>query len=151
MRFEGTVAINAPRDQVFAFLTNPEGVSQCVPGLESIEVVEPGKRFRATAAIGFGTVKARFVTDVEWLELEAPSHARMKARGKAPGSVADVESSMTLSEAGERGTSLAWAAEVTVAGTIASVAVRLMGTVSQKLTGLFFECVRGKIEGGKTA
>ena len=151
MRFEGTVSINAPREQVFAFLTNPEGVSQCVPGLESIEVVEPGKRFRATAAVGFGTVKARFVTDVEWLELDAPARARMKARGKAPGSVADVDSSMTLTQSGDCGTSLSWDHHLNVAGTIASVAVRLLGTVSQKLTGLFFDCVRGKIEGTRTA
>lgn len=147
MRFEGKVLIKAPRERVWAFLTDPERVGQCVPGLERIEVLEAGKRFRATAGVGFGTVKARFVTDVEWLELDAPTRARMRAHGTAPGSAADVESGMTLADAPEGGTELAWTADVQVAGTIASVAVRLMGTVQQKLTGLFFGCVRSKVEG----
>jgi uncharacterized protein len=147
MRFEGTVVIKAPRERVWGFLTDPNQVSQCVPGLESVEVLEPGKRFRATAGVGFGTVRARFVTDVEWLELDAPNRARMKAHGKAPGSATDVESGMVLSDAPGGGTELAWQADVAVAGTIASVASRLMGTVQQKLTGMFFDCVRGKVEG----
>jgi hypothetical protein len=35
---------------------------------------------------------------------------------------------------------------VTVVGTIASLAARLMGTVTEKLTAARFECVRKKIE-----
>ena len=55
MRLEGTTTINAPRDTVWRFLTDPVGMSQCVPGLESLEVLAPGERFRAVASAGFGT------------------------------------------------------------------------------------------------
>ena len=53
---------------------------------------------------------------------------------------------MNLSEAADGGTQLDWMADVTVQGTIASLASRLMGSVTQRLTGEFFECVKGKIE-----
>jgi carbon monoxide dehydrogenase subunit G len=151
MKLEGAVTINAPRERVWDFLTDPHKVSQCAPGVESVEVTEPGKRFRAIAAIGFGTVKARFAGDVEWLELEAPNRAKMKGHGNAPGSAADVVSEMRLSDAEGGGTKLNWTADITIVGQLAGLAARLMGTVSQKLTGAFFECARKKIESGAAA
>jgi len=36
-----TVTINAPRQTVWQFLTNPEQLTQCAPGLESLEVITP--------------------------------------------------------------------------------------------------------------
>ncbi len=150
MHLEGNVTINAPRPQVYEYLTDPNKVSQCAPGVESVEIIEPGKTFRGVASIGFGTVKARFAGDVEWLELVAPERAKMKAHGTAPGSAADVISEMTLSDLPDGTTQMHWTADITIVGQLASLAARLMGTVSQKLTALFFDCVRKKIEASGT-
>jgi carbon monoxide dehydrogenase subunit G len=146
MHLQGNVDINAPRAQVWDYLTDPNKVSQCAPGVESIEITEPGKSFRGTASVGFGSVKARFVGDVEWLELVAPDRAKMKAHGTAPGSAADVVSEMTLSDLPGGGTQMHWTADISIVGQLAGLAARLMGTVSQKLTAAFFDCVRKKIE-----
>jgi uncharacterized protein len=147
MNFKGTVTINAPRDKVWKFLTDPNQLTDCAPGLESLEVIAPNEKFRAVASIGFGAVKARFVTDATWLGLDAPNSARMKIHGTAPGSVVDGMSQMTLHDGDKQGvTVLDWSSDVTVVGTIASLAARLMGPVTQKLTDSFFECVRKKIE-----
>jgi carbon monoxide dehydrogenase subunit G len=146
MHFEGKLSIKAPRDKVWAFLTDPDAVSKCAPGLESLEIVEPGKKFRATTSVGFGAVKVRFVNDVEWVALDAPNHASMKAHGKAPGSGVDATTSMDLSDGADGGTDLAWQADVSVVGTVASLAARLMGSVTNKLTARFFDRVREEIE-----
>ena len=147
MHFNGTVKINASREKVWRFLTDPEKISDCAPGLESLEIITPNEKFRAVASIGFGAVKATFVTDVTWMDLQPPNRARMKIHGKAPGSVVDGTSEMVLSDGEKPGeTVLDWSSDVTVVGTIASLAARLMGPVTQKLTGAFFECVRKKIE-----
>lgn len=146
MHFEGHVTIKAPRQKVWEFLTDPNGVSQCVPGLESLDIVEPNQKFKAVASIGLGTVKARFSTDVEWTELDPPNRARMKAHGKAPGSAMDTVSEMILSDGADGTTEMAWSAEVTIRGSIASLAARMLGGVTKKLTSAFFECVRKKIE-----
>jgi uncharacterized protein len=147
VRFEGKVSIRAPREKVWAFLTDPEKVSGCAPGLESMEIVEPGKKFRATTAVGFGAVKLRLVNDVEWTEVDPPSRARMKAHGTAPGSAVDATTAMDLSETdGGKSTELAWTADVNVSGAVVSLAARLMESVSKKLTGAFFDKVRQEIE-----
>ncbi len=146
MRFEGNVSIRAPREKVWSFLTDPEAVSKCAPGLERLEIVEPGRRFRATTSVGFGSVRVRFVNDVEWVEMDAPNLARMRAHGSAPGSAVDAKTSMTLTDGPDGGTDLAWTADVSLAGSVASLAARLMGSVTRKLTSRFFQKVRRKIE-----
>ena len=145
MRFDGTVSIKAPRQKVWDFLTDPEKVAGAAPGLEKLEIVEPGKKFRATTSVGFGAVKVRFVNDVEWVEM-TPSNARMKAHGTAPGSGVDATTSMTLTDGQGGATDLAWSADIQVVGTVASMAARLMGGVTKKLTSAFFDKVRDEIE-----
>jgi uncharacterized protein len=146
MRFEGKVNIRAPRMKVWDYLTDAEKVSRAAPGLEKLEVVEPGKKFRVVTAIGFGSIKARFTSDVEWTDLQPPDRAAMKAHGMAPGSAVDATSAMLLSDGEGGSTDLAWSADVIISGTIASLAARLMGGVTQKLTATFFDSVRKDIE-----
>jgi carbon monoxide dehydrogenase subunit G len=146
MHFEGTLTIDAPRDKVWFLLTDTELVSRCVPGLESLEVVTPNQRFRVVASVGFGTVRARFVNDMEWLGLDPPNRAGMKLHGTAAGSVVDVTSEMVLADGPDGTTSLRWSADVAVAGALASLAARLMGGVAQRLTGAYFKCVKKRIE-----
>ena len=146
MRLQGTVNIQASHQKVWEFLTDPHAVSGCAPGVESLEILIPEQKFRAVASVGFGSVKVRFVTNVEWVELDAPNRALMKAHGTAPGSAVDATSEMLLADGPDGATVMNWSADVVVLGTIASLASRLMGPVTQKLTEQFFQCVKKKIE-----
>ena len=71
-------------------------------------IIEPDKQFEANAALGFGTVKVRFVTDVRWLELGSPKFAKMPAHGSAPGSAADLNGEMRLEDSPGDGTRMTW-------------------------------------------
>ena len=146
MRLQGTVNIKASRQKVWEFLTDPHAVSGCAPGVESLEILIPEQKFRAVASVGLGSVKVRFATDVEWVELDAPNRAKMKAHGTAPGSAVDATSEMLLADGPDGSTEMQWSADVVVLGTIASLASRLMGSVTQKLTEQFFQCVKKEIE-----
>jgi len=146
MRLQGDVVIRAPRKRVWDFMTDPNQIGQCAPGVEKIEMIEPLKRYRGTVSIGFGAVKARFSGEVEILELNEPNHARLKAHGSATGSVADAISEMHLSDGPDGATLVHWTADVNVSGQLASLAARLMVPVSQKLSAQFYEEVRRRIE-----
>jgi carbon monoxide dehydrogenase subunit G len=148
MQVSGSTTISASQDKVFAFLTNPDFVSKCAPGLESMEVVEPGKKFKAIGSVGLGNLKVRFTGDIEFVELVAPSKATMKAHGTAPGSAVDATATMNLSAAADGATQLDWSADINVLGTIAALASRMMGSVTQKLSGEFFACAKKQIEAG---
>jgi len=146
MQLKGNVTIRAPRKRVWDFMTDPNQIGQCAPGVEKIEMIEPLKRYRGIASIGFGAVKARFSGEVEIIELDEPNYAKLKAHGSTTGSVADAVSEMRLSDGPDGATVLNWTADVTVAGQLASLAARLMLPVSQKLASTFYEQVRQKIE-----
>ncbi len=147
MQFTGTVTIDAPRAEVWKFLTDPHSVSLCAPGLESLDIIIPDKQFKAVASVGFGSVSVKFNMNVEWLELDPPNRGKIKARGSAPGSAVEGSSEMILRDLPNGSTDLDWSADVMVFGTIASLASRLMGSLTRRLTGQFFDCVKAKIEG----
>jgi carbon monoxide dehydrogenase subunit G len=146
MQLKDSVTIAAPQERVWAFFTDPHAVGACAPGLESLEVVTPDEKFEVKGSVGFGAVQVHFVATVEWLELSPPDRATMKAHGTAPGSALDGTAELVLREVSPGETQLDWAADVTVSGTIASLASRMMGSVTKKLAGAFFTCVKRELE-----
>ena len=146
MVLKGNVAIRAPRKKVWDFLTDPNQIGQCVPGVEKIEIVEPNKKYRGVVSVGLGGVRARFNGDVDVLELDEPNRAKLKAHGTATGTAADLVSEMSLSDGEDGNTLVNWTADVNVSGQLASLASRLMVPVSQKLSEQFYNEVRIRIE-----
>ena len=145
MHFEGTVQINAPRDRVWAFVIDPNQVGQCGPGVESIEVIDD-THFKATAKVGVGFISARFVVNLEFVDLDAPDAATIKAHGQAPGSAVDADARMELSDGDDGSTVMDWQADVNIAGTLASVGARLIEGTANKMIGQTFDCMRTKLE-----
>jgi hypothetical protein len=146
MKLEGNTHIKAPRAEVYNYFTDAHKVSQCAPGVDKLEVLEKDKKFKIVAGVGFGMIKASFDTVVEFVERRENEFARIKAAGKAPGSNANVTADLILTDAASGGTDVKWVADVVISGTIAAVATRLMGSVTQKLAGEFFNCAKGNIE-----
>ena len=91
-------------------------------------------------------VKARFSGQAEFLELQAPNQATLKAHGNAPGSAVDLMSVMMLSDGPDDTTELKWTMDLTIMGSLASLAARLMGSITQKLSAEFFNCFKKQIE-----
>ena len=145
MHFEGSVPIRASRDKVWAFLNDPNQVGYCGPGVEQIEVIDL-THFKATAKVGIGFISARFVVDMAFAEQEPPDRATIKAHGQAPGSAVDATAEMRLSDGPDGTTVMDWNADVTNAGTLASVGSRLIEGTANKMIGQTFECMRAKLE-----
>ena len=146
MLLKGDVTIHAPRKKVWDFLTDPNQIGQCVPGIEKIETIEELKRYHGVVSVGLGSVKARFSGEVDILELDEPNRAKLKAHGTATGSAADAVSEMSLSDGPDNSTVVHWTADINVSGQLASLVSRLMVPVSQKLAGVFYNEVRKRIE-----
>jgi uncharacterized protein len=145
MRFEGTERIAATQPKVWAFLMDPQQVGTCGPGVESVEPVD-ATHFKARATVGVGFIKARFVVDMEMADLHEPDSATMKAHGQAPGSAVDATATMQLTPDGADVTTLAWAADVNISGTLASVGARLIQGTAEKMIRQTFDCIRTKLE-----
>ena len=146
MLLKGDVTIYAPRKKVWDFLTDPNQIGQCLPGVEKIQTIEPLKIYRGVVSVGLGSVKARFNGEVEIVEMDEPNRAKLKAHGIATGSAADAVSEMSLSDGENNSTLVHWTADINVSGQLASLVSRLMVPVSQKLASVFYDEVRKRIE-----
>ena len=147
MQFSGAHRIEATPQEVWNFVTDPHGVSSCVPDVQSIETISPEK-FKAVVKAGLGPVRGKFNFDITWKEMEEPRVAKMSAQGKTPGSAVTMDTVMTLTplDAGAA-TELAWTADVVVHGMIASVGARLMNGFVEKQTEMLFDCLSKKVKG----
>ena len=119
MRFGGTLDIAAPRDRVWAFLTDPRRVTACAPDLQSLELADP-THFKVVVRAGVGPIKGVFAMNVEFTDLREPEHAGVLARGQAPGSAVEMRNTMDLAAHDGR-TTMRWASDVVISGLIASV------------------------------
>ena len=145
IHFEGTFTINANRDKVWSYVTDPNKIANCLPDLEKMETVDK-THFQAVFKIGISFIKSSFNFHIEFAEMNSPMKATIKARGKGTGSIVDLTATMELSEAPGGGTQMAWKADAMVGGTIAGVGSRLIGSTAEKKTAQFFECLKGLIE-----
>ncbi|MFM9106408.1 MAG: CoxG family protein [Chloroflexota bacterium] len=148
MQFSGTHRIEATPQEVWNFVTDAQGVSSCVPDVQSIETVSP-EQFKAVVKAGLGPVRGKFSFDVHWKEMDEPKLAKMSAQGKTPGSAVTMDTVMTLTPLdGGAATELTWTADIVVHGMIASVGARLMNGFVEKQTEQFFGCLSSKVKGG---
>ena len=137
LEFSGSPAIAAPRERVWERLMDPHFVAQSAPGVESVEAVDP-THFKVISGFGVGSIRVRFTMDVELFDIDAGKSAKMRVRGKAPGSAIDVVSNLQVDDAGSSGTQLNWSATSEVSGTVANVGARLMEGTARKLTEQFW-------------
>jgi len=140
VRFAGTTDIDAPRERVWAFLTDPAQVTTCAPDVQSLEIADP-HHFKVVVRAGVGPIKGTFTMNVQFLELDRPKHAAVLARGQAPGSAVEMVSNMDLSEFDENHTVMEWSSDVTVSGMIQQVGARLMQGAADKITQQVFACI----------
>ena len=146
MQLEGVVKINSPRDMVWHFLTDPQAVSWCAPGVSILHMVDAGKSFKASVTAGFGSIQATFATDVEFVEMKPPSHARFKAHGVAANGAVDITSEMKLVELPAHATEMHWNADVRVVGKLVTLAAGRMDMVTRQMTETFFERMQNRLE-----
>ncbi len=145
MKLEGRVEIHAPRPKVWAFVTDPDQIASCGPGVQSVEKLD-ASRFRVHAKVGIGFISAKFVVNAEFTEIHEPDDATVLARGQAPGSAVDATARMVLTDGPEGSTVMDWTADVNISGTIASVGARLIDGTASKMAGQTFDCIKAKLE-----
>jgi carbon monoxide dehydrogenase subunit G len=137
LEFSGSPEIAAPRELVWRRLMDPHFVAKSAPGVESVEAIDP-THFKVVSGFGVGSIKLRFVMDVELFDVVPNKSASMRIRGKAPGSAIDVVSRLEIQDTAPDRVRLTWSATSEISGTVASVGARLMEGTARKLTEQFW-------------
>jgi carbon monoxide dehydrogenase subunit G len=146
MHFEGKAVVKAPVDKVWNFISTPESIAQCLPGVEEYKVLD-GKRTEAKVKMGVGFIKGTFKVNSRVLEEDPANHrAKLLIDGSGVTSAFRAEIQISCNPHPD-GSELAWIAEATVSGPLGSVAKGLIENASQKVVNQTLECVTNKVSG----
>ncbi|HUT47750.1 MAG TPA: SRPBCC domain-containing protein [Alphaproteobacteria bacterium] len=152
MRIEESFTVSVPIASAWEAIRNPEIVAPCIPGCESIEVVDP-THYKAAVRLGLGPIKLRFLVEVEITEEEAPIRLVSTTKGEEGGRASRVRSQnvLSLTALGDRETEIAYSAEVEVTGRIAKFGFGMMKKKAETLGREFAEAFRKRVENGQDA
>ena len=116
VRIEGERLIDAPREQVYAALTNPEVVAQTMPFVESWQARD-ADHWEMVVKVPL-PVAPTLTLAFEVVERRPPEHARLVATGGGMMAGARVDSRFELAEEGA-GTRVRFVADLTFRGMLA--------------------------------
>jgi len=144
LHFESKTVVKVPVEKLWNFISNPESMAQCLPGVEEYKVHE-GKRVEAKTKIGVGFIKGTFKVNSRVAEEDPTNHrAKLLVDGSGVTSAFKAEIEVTCNPHPE-GTELSWIADATVSGPLGSVAKGLLDGASQKIVTQTLDCVAQKV------
>ncbi|HZS31368.1 MAG TPA: SRPBCC domain-containing protein [Gaiellaceae bacterium] len=125
MNVSGERVFDAPRDVVWRVLNDPESMAKTMPGVESFDIHDD-RRWTANVKIPLGLGGLKMKVDMEKVEEREPEFAKLAVKGHGVGAMMNMETSFTLGDAPEGGTSMAWSADVKIAGPVGSMGQRVL-------------------------
>jgi carbon monoxide dehydrogenase subunit G len=130
--------IEAPRDQVWAALNDPEILRQCIPGCESI-VKTSDTQMEASSTLRVGPIKASFKGKVTFSDIDPPNGYRIAGEGSGGMAGHAKGSAKVTLIADGAATILNYEVKAEVGGKLAQLGGRLIDATAKKLAGEFFE------------
>lgn len=144
MKIEGTHELNAPRERVYALLTNPDVLRRCIPGCESLEKTDENA-YAATMKAGIGVVKGTFKGNVKLAEMRPPEHYRIVVDGKGGPGFVKGTGDFDLEEQ-DGATLIRYAGEMQVGGTIAGIGQRMIQGAAKMMATRFFTALEAEAQ-----
>jgi len=143
MKVEGELKINSTLESVWNFLSKPEDVAQCFPGIKKVEKIQENE-YRIEGSTGIGFIKGDYKANVKFLNITPLKGYTIQARGTGLNSNVDITANIELRD--QNPTILKYVGEVKVGGILASIGARLMDSAVQKILQDLFDCIKSKVE-----
>ena len=132
MQLTGECRIQAPREQVWQALNDPEILKRCIPGCEELERTSD-TGFAAKVRAKVGPVSARFTGAVTLSELNPPESYTISGEGKGgPAGFAKGGAKVHLAADGDA-TTLSYEVDAQVGGKLAQIGSRLIAGTAKKM------------------
>ena len=137
MKMNGEKIINAPKQEVWDALNNPEKLKLAIPGAENVEKKDESN-LTATEKTKIGPISARFTGNIVLSNINPPTSYTLT--GEGTGGAAGFAKGMANVELTElsEGTLLKYNVHANVGGKLAQIGQRLIETTANKLADDFF-------------
>ena|SRR2546423_10390812 len=146
MKFTATYTIAAPREKVFASITDPAVLQRSIEGCEKIVKTGEGD-YDAHLKIGAAGLKGNYVGKVQLRDQKPPESYTLILEGKGGPGFVKSTARIQLVDKGEQ-TELHCDADAQVGGLIAAIGSRLIGAAAKKMMDDFFKRFAEQVEAG---
>jgi uncharacterized protein len=140
MLVEGRFVVDAPRERVWRYITDPAVMAPCVPGCDAIEVID-ALHYRARVKIELGPIKAGFNLEVEITGQAPPESIHSTTRGEegSRASIVSARNLLRLEAVEEARTLVHYSSEASVTGRLGKFGLGLMRKKGEQLGKQFAE------------
>ncbi len=136
MNIEGTYTFQAPIEQVWKTLLDPEVLARTLPGIENMKTTGPDS-YEATMHVGVAAVQGTYSGKVAILDKEEPHHYRLQAEGSGARGFVKAEGTVDLAQ--QNGNTIAtYKGAAQLGGPIAGVGMRVLPGVAKMMINQFF-------------
>jgi carbon monoxide dehydrogenase subunit G len=150
MELSDEIIINAPKEQVYAALNNPEILKQCIPGCEEL-IKHSDTELEAKVVLKVGPVKAKFSGDVQLDTAGAPDAFSLTGQGNG-GAAGYAKGGADVTLTTDGGTTiLRYKAKADIGGKLAQLGSRLIQGTAKKLAAKFFKSFADAVNDGTVA
>lgn len=125
MNVSGERTFAAPRETVWTVLNDPASMAKTMPGVESFDI-QDDRHWTANVKVPLGLGGLKMKVAMEKVEERAPEFAKLSIKGQGVGAMMNMQTAFTLGEADGGGTSMAWSADVKIAGPVGSMGQRVL-------------------------
>lgn len=134
MEIEKTLTLAAPPTRVWAMLLDPQLMSACVPGMQSVEVLSPTE-YTALIQVKIAFISARFKLRTSIVEQRAPEYLRTEGSGEdtSVASALKQTSELFLTDLGNGQTELRTRVLVDVTGRLGTFGLSVMKTKADRM------------------
>jgi uncharacterized protein len=145
----GTKEFEASREVVWSVIDDPAAMAGLMPGVEEFDIKDE-RHWQAKVKVPLGLGGLKMTIDFEKLEERPLEFAAMNAKGKGVGAMMNMKTSFTLSGEGDH-TSMAWEADVRIAGPVGSMGQRVLQPIINQQVGNVLTALEKKVTEIKAA
>jgi carbon monoxide dehydrogenase subunit G len=135
--------MKAPREKVYALLTDPNFIAKSLPDSEDVKVLDSSS-LEAKLKLRISIVSSTMKMKVIITDKEPSSRASLLAVGSGSGSNLKIASVFNLS--GENSTTLSWSADAEISGIMAGLGSAILRGFATKKVGAIFGGITSAVE-----
>ncbi len=146
MRITDSFIVQAPQAEVWDFLFDIPRMSRCIPGIESVEVVDD-RTYRGRLVVRVGPIRSEFTGLVLLSEVRPPDYLAGTVEGDDRSNASSMRAGFSgRLEPMESGVKAAFEVEVNLRGRLAQFGGAVIQATAKKLTAEFARNVKAELE-----
>ena len=146
MHLQGEFTLDAPRPDVYAFLTDPGRLTRYMPDVKNV-VIDDADHFSVIARVGVSHIKGEVTMKLTIRDRQPPISTTVVGKGNGLASAIDMVTSFALEEI-STGTTVHWQGDVTISGKLAAFGPQgLLDRIARKNIETFIAGIRTGLTG----